>query len=85
MQAALAPNIPRAQARADSRGPEARQHPAHGPVLARVRDSERAQDSERVQGPAAHLRPVKPRARNAPAPAAADEASNSTPRPKKGQ
>jgi hypothetical protein len=76
-QEALAPSIPRALARADSRVPAVPQLPARGPVLAHVPDSERA------QAPAAHLRPVKPRARSAPVPAAADEASSSTPRPKK--
>ena len=78
-----APNIPLAQARADSLGLVALQHPAHGRVLAHVPVSERAQDSEHVQAQAAHLRPVKPRARSAPVPEAAAEASNSTPRPKK--
>jgi hypothetical protein len=82
-QEGLAPSILRAPGRPDSRGPAAPQHPVHVPDLALVPDLERAQDSERVQAPAAHLRPVKLRARSAQVPVAADEASSSTRRLRK--
>ncbi len=79
-----APSIRHAQAQADLRGQAARQLPAHGPDLVRVLDSARALDSVRVLGLAAQRRrPVKPRARSALVHEAADEASSSTPRPRK--
>jgi len=62
----------------------ARRHLAHGLDLAHALDSEHGQDFlEHGRAQAAHLRPAKRRARNAPVLAAEDVASSSTPRPKK--
>ena len=84
MPVAHAPNIPRAQGRADLQVREAPQHLAHGLALAHAPDSAHGQVSlEHAQARAAHLRPAKLPGRSAQVRVAADVASNSIPRPKK--